>query len=285
VTAGEGAASETRARARAFLESLGALPDERIDIAEAALAFARIDLPLEDPEPARRHLRALAEEAARLTSGEAEESARSLGELLALRHGYRGDSETYDDPANANLLRVIARRRGLPVALGILWLHAAKAAGIEAWGIDFPGHFLVGVAGARVQARTGGAAVAVDVFDGGAVRTRDELAALLARFAGPAVMLGPEHLRAMSTRQVLLRLQNNLRLRRAAAGDLEGALVAAEDMLRLAPAAGPLWREAAVLAERLGRPRAALAAWERAAALTGADEAVAALARLRRQLH
>jgi len=89
----------------------------------------------------------------------------------------------------------------------------------------------------------------------------------------------------MTNRDVLLRLQNNLRLRRAAAGDLASALVAAQDMLRLAPGAGPLWREAAVLAERLDRHRDALAAWERAAALTGEDEAVAALARLRLRLN
>jgi regulator of sirC expression with transglutaminase-like and TPR domain len=274
-------AEEVRARSRSTLEALGALPDEGIDIAKAALAFARIDLPEEDAGPAVLHLGTLMAEAARLPAGGPEESALALRELLAVRHGYAGDSETYDDPANANLIRVIARRRGLPVALGVLWLHAAKAARIEAWGIDFPGHFLLGVGGVADEEGM----VAVDVFDGGTMRTRDELADLLRRVAGPGAVLGPEHLRRMTTRQVLLRLQNNLRLRRAAAGDLEGALVAAEDMLRLAPEAGPLWREAAVLAERLERPRAALAAWERAASLTGEDEAVAALARLRLRLN
>jgi len=287
VTPEEVAAEEVRAHSRATLEALGALPDDGIDVAKAALAFARIDLPEEDAGPAAQHLGLLMVEASRLPLGGPEESALALRDLLAVQYGYRGDSETYDDPANANLIRVIARRRGLPVALGILWLHAAKAARIEAWGIDFPGHFLLGVAGAAGAAGTGEGegAVAVDVFDGGAMRTRDELAALLARFAGPGARLGPGHLRRMTPRQVVLRLQNNLRLRRAAAGDLEGALVAAEDMLRLAPEAGALWREAAVLAERLERPRAALALWERAAALTGEDEAVAALARLRLRLN
>ncbi|WP_457824685.1 transglutaminase family protein, partial [Staphylococcus aureus] len=44
--------------------------------------------------------------------------AAALAELLAGQHGYSGDTETYDDLANANLIRVIERRKGLPVALG-----------------------------------------------------------------------------------------------------------------------------------------------------------------------
>ena len=264
--------------ARAFLARLGAQAEDVEDIGFAALAFAVIDRPDADVAAARAHLDQLAAEAPALEAAPAEERAGALALLLAGRHGYAGDRATYDDPANANLLSVIERRRGLPVALGILWLHAARAAGFAAWGIDFPGHFLVGVGG-------GGRTVTVDPFDGGALRTGEALAALLERVGGPWEGLGDPLQRRMTNRDVLLRLQNNLRLRRAAAGDLAGALVAAQDMLRLAPGAGPLWREAAVLAERLDRHRDALAAWERAAALTGEDEAVAALARLRLRLN
>lgn len=267
-----------RAAARAALEAAGAAADAEIDIAATALAFARIDLPREDPEPALAHLALLAEEARGLGAGGAEANARALARLLVGRHLYRGDEVSYDDPANANLLRVIARRRGLPVALGVVWLHAARAAGIDAFGLDVPGHFLLGLG-----ERDG--MVVVDVFDAGALRTREELAALLGRFAGEGASPAAALPRRMGTRQVLLRLQNNLRLRRAAAGDLAGAFVAASDMLRLAPEAAGLWREAALLAERLDRPRDALAAWERAAALTGEDEAVAAVARLRLRLN
>ena len=87
-------------------------------------------------------------------------AAAVLAEVIHGRFGYAGDTENYDDPANANLIRVVERRRGLPVALGILWLHAAEAAGWAAHGVDFPGHFLVAVEGGRGQAL-------VDVFAGG----------------------------------------------------------------------------------------------------------------------
>ena len=37
---------------------------------------------------------------------------------------------TYDDLANADLISVCARRKGLPVALGVLFLTAGKANGL-----------------------------------------------------------------------------------------------------------------------------------------------------------
>ncbi len=267
-----------RAEARAALERFGRLSDGSIDIAEAALAFARIDQPEADIAPAAAHLADLARAAATLSAATgAEERALALRGLIVSGHGYSGDTAHYDDPANANLIRVVERRRGLPVALGIVWLHAAAAAGFDAWGIDFPAHFLLGIGGE-------GEAVALDIFDAGLIREEDELAAMLARIAGPAATLGPEHMRPMATRDVLLRLQNNLRLRRAAAGDLAGALAAAEDMLRLAPDAAPLWRETALLAERAGHTGSAIGAWEKLRVL-GSAEAEAALARLKRRLN
>jgi regulator of sirC expression with transglutaminase-like and TPR domain len=69
----------------------------------------------------------------------------ALTQVMAEEHGYNGDRQHYDDLQNANLIRVIDRRRGLPVALGILYLHAARAQGWRAAGINFPGHFLIAV--------------------------------------------------------------------------------------------------------------------------------------------
>ncbi|WP_291298775.1 SirB1 family protein [Elioraea sp.] len=269
--------------ARAVLARLGTADDDGLDIAEAALAFAIIDRPDAPIAPVRAHLAQLIRAGATLAGNRgAEERALALRGLVCGGHGYTGDRDTYDDPANANLISVVERRRGLPVALGIIWLHTAAAAGFDAWGIDFPGHFLLGIGGHGESGH--GESVVIDVFDSGTIREEDELAALLARVAGPAARLGPDHLRPMTARQVLLRLQNNIRLRRVAAGALDTALAAAEDMLLLAPYSAPLWREAALLAERAGQKRAAINAWERLRGF-GSAEAGEALARLRRQMN
>jgi regulator of sirC expression with transglutaminase-like and TPR domain len=258
----------TPSEARAALDRLGAARGDLPDLAEAALLLAVIDAPDADLAAARAHLGTLAAEARALTAVSVEARAAELATLLAGRHGYAGDSETYEDLANANLLRVIERRRGLPVALGILWIHTARAAGWPAWGIDFPAHFLVAVEGAD-------RAVAVDPFARGHAPSPAELRAMIGRIAGEEAEIHPGLFRRMRDREVLLRLQNNIKIRRLRAGDLAGTLACVEDMLRLAPDATPLWREAGLVHQRLGHPRAAIACLERFLSLDPDAEAAA----------
>lgn len=257
----------TAEEARRALDALGRLPEEEIALGEAALLLAAVDRPGEGFAAARAALSALAREAVAAgqadpaaEAGDAEARRAVLAGLLHRRHGFSGDSETYEDPANANLIRVLERRRGLPVALGILWLHCAGALGWPVSGTSFPGHFLLLVEG------RGGRRV-VDPFDGGKALEAAELRALLKRVHGQAAELRPDMLRPVGPRDVLLRLQNNIKLRRLRSGDLAGALAATEDMLRIAPDAAPLWREAALMNQRLERIGQALLCIERFLAL------------------
>jgi len=158
---------------RAALDAIGLLPDTEIDIGDAALQLARIDAPDADWHAAREHLSALARDAVELAgtigTNDLSMRAEALAGLIAGRYTYAGDAETYDDLANANLISVINRRRGLPVALGIIWLHTARAAGWGAHGVDFPAHFLVALEGRSVQA-------VIDVFGGGVtLDARDQI--------------------------------------------------------------------------------------------------------------
>lgn len=245
---------------RAALEAIGQLPDQEIDLAGAALQLARIDRPDADWQAAQAHLSELARDAVALAADRTEDDcsvrAGALAGLLTGRYRYTGDLDHYDDLANANLIDVIRRRRGMPVALGILWLHCARAAGWDAHGVDFPGHFLVALAG-------GGTQLVLDVFDGGLPLDARAMRALIKRAEGPKAELRPELLEPMSARGVLLRLQNNVKLRRMDAGDFPGALAGLEDMLRIAPDAPALWREAALVNQKLDRVGAALRCFER----------------------
>lgn len=271
---------------RPALEAIGQLPDGEIDIADAALQLARVDAPEADWQAARERLSALARDAAGLARDVPDEdlSARAgaLAGLIAGRHGYAGDIESYDDPANANLIRVTERKLGLPVALGILWLHAARAAGWAAHGVEFPGHFLIALQGRDNK-------VVLDVFDGGTPLNSKDLRALIKRVEGPNAELRPGMLQATSVRDVLLRLQNNLKTRRLRQNDLPGALACAEDMLRIAPDHSALWRETALINQRLDRVGAALRCFERFLKLVPQGEAAsrarAAMDELRSRLN
>ncbi|KAA2214119.1 tetratricopeptide repeat protein [Pseudoroseomonas oryzae] len=267
------------AEARIALDAAGQLPDEELDLATVALQCARIDAPDADWRAAAAHLSELARAAvgAAIADPEADagDGARRAAVLRALmqdRFGYRGDSATYDAPENANLIHVTGRRQGLPVALGILWLHAAAAAGWKAWGLDFPGHFLIAVEGRE------GPAV-LDPFHPGPPLSAADLRGLLKQVQGDAAELHRSYLAAVSQRSVLVRLQNNLKLRRLQAGDIAGALACTEDMLRFAPTTALLWREAALMNQRLDRMGAALACLDHFVALMPAESEAAQRAR------
>ncbi len=103
----------------------------------------------------------------------------------------------------------------------------------------------------------------MDVFGGGAPLEARDLRALLKTFAGESAELGPDTLAPMGKRAVLMRLQNNIKVRRLRDGDLAGAAACTEDMLRLAPHAAPLWREAGLMHQRLGHITAAILNLER----------------------
>jgi regulator of sirC expression with transglutaminase-like and TPR domain len=253
---------------RPILDAIGTLPDAEIDLADAALQLARVDAPTADWQAARDHL----SEMARNIAGTAEDAedlpsrAAMLSDLLCDHYDYRGDIDTYDDPANANLLRVIERRRGMPVALGILWLHAATAAGWQAYGLDLPGHFVIALA-------EGTKRLVLDVFDGGTPLDDRAARRLVRRAFGAKADATTQGMTPMTNRAVLLRLQSNIRLRRIQAGDLDGALACTEETLRIAPDTASLWREAANLQERLDRVAAALHSYERFLALSPAGPA------------
>jgi regulator of sirC expression with transglutaminase-like and TPR domain len=229
-------------------------PGPRIDIAEAALVLGELGRPGVDPAPYRAHLAALAEAARRTATLE------GVAAHLFDRLGYRGDTETYEDLRNANLTHVIDRRQGLPVALGVLALHAWRAAGLEAWGANAPGHFLV-----MVETEDG--PELRDPFNGGRVVSEADLAQLF-QAAGWDAASGRGTLSPMDDRAVLARLQNNIKIRALAAEDLERAAQALGTMVILAPRDAAFWRELALVETRRENLRAAAGALEGALAAT-----------------
>ncbi len=249
---------------RAKLGPIAGLADEAIAVAEAALLLASIDHPASDLRVYRDHLKILADavnDAATTLDLSAhaaapEAMAGVLGRVLAGEFRYIGDEETYDDLDNANLMRVIERRKGLPVTLGILYLSVARAQGWAAAGLSFPGHFLI-----RLESRDG-RRVIVDPFHGGRIMEVQALRELLKQFAGTATELDASHYRPVSNRDVLVRLQNNVRTRRLELGEVDGALGAVTALQVLDPDNIALWREAGVLHMRLGHLKHAVESFE-----------------------
>ena len=255
--------------AEAILREAGAAADEDIDLARTALAFAACVRPEAGEERFAEHLRQLIDDVAREAAsraGSPEALAAALRTVLVERHGYHGDRETYDDLGNADLSQVIERKRGLPVALSILWLHAGRGQGWSLDGLNFPGHFVL-----RLEA--GGSRLILDPFNDGQALDTNDLRALLKSFAGEKAELDTAHYQALPNRAILLRLQNNIKIRLLNANAYDQALPVLERMLLVAPKDPALWREAGLVHRQLENLRAAITCLETASGLAEAPAA------------
>ncbi|MCB9714738.1 MAG: hypothetical protein H6712_12805 [Myxococcales bacterium] len=184
--------------------------DDELPMVPVALAFSHI---LQGGYPwlgAEAQLHELEQEAVRRTLGRPPSpAARAIVGLLA-EQGFLGDSETYEDPANSLLDRVLERRRGLPITLSLLVIHLGQHARVPLQGIGFPGHFLVGMGLDQEDP------LVFDPFRGGQELDGQDLADLLLRATGrPGDWRS--FLRPAPPRRILERMLRNLiaHLRRA----------------------------------------------------------------------
>jgi len=264
------------------LRRIGAGRGTRLDVAEAALLLAARERPDLDLAPYRAHLAEMVAGARERAHADVGRAIVGLNGLLFAELGYRGDTATYDDPRNANLADVIDRRRGLPVALGILYIHAGRAMGLDVHGLNTPGHFLVGIG-------TGDRRIVCDPFNTGRILDAAGLRQILVS-AGEQTIEDIDLVRypPMDDHVVLLRLQNNLKLRALRSGDSDRAVQVLESMVLVAPGHAASWRELAGLYAGRESLVAARQALERGLAVAGGSEmrAIEAdLARLRRRFN
>jgi len=257
-----------------YLKAVG--EDGPHDIARAALMLAALDHPGRPLAPFASHLAEIADAMRVETAAihRVADGAQALANVLGERFGYDGDRVTYDDPRNADLMEVIARRRGLPVALGILYIHAARAGGMAAQGLNTQGHFLI-----RITHRHDD--VTLDPFNGGA---------MLGSEAMPAALRNAVLAESVSDTDVLLRLQNNLKMRALKEGAHERGLELSQRMTLIAPKRADLWFDLGRLHEVAGALGAARRAYETCLELARPgealhNEAALSLAGLKRRLN
>jgi regulator of sirC expression with transglutaminase-like and TPR domain len=220
---------------------LGLIDDDEIMLDEAALTLALLDHPDADQDEYQDLLGTIV---ARLSAvaGHADsalDQAGALSRVLAGEFDFTGDVDTYDDPANADLIQVLERRRGLPVALSILYVAAARRLGWMANVLDVPGHVLV-LLGEEV------APVIIDPFRDGSLVSRDQLAAMLTT-SDLGARSAVRHVAAMPNRAVLVRLLANQATRAEQAGRGRRALDLYRRMTLMAPDHGQAWWERARL--------------------------------------
>jgi regulator of sirC expression with transglutaminase-like and TPR domain len=233
------------------------------DLFEGSLLVSLLIDPAEDLDAARHRV---AELAARVRSGR-EGPLEALRRVLFSEEGFRGDEESYDEPSNSSVARVLARRRGMPITLSIVTMEVARKAGLPLEGIGLPGHFVVG--GPPLGRRY------LDAFDGGVLGEPEQLSARLGAIFGAPVAIGADALRPDPPRQILARVLLNLRRSWERRHRWEEALAALEFSEVLGPADSSSLRERGLLLLKCGRREEAIEALELFAETASGEDAEA----------
>lgn len=241
---------------REQLAEAGKRDDREIDLAGTALLLAGLDHPDIPLEAYRRHLAGLAADVAALghRGSTLEGRAWAIARVLFERQSFEGDRSSYDDMDNADLMRVIDRKKGIPVSLGILYMHIARSIGWTIEGLNFPSHFLLRLDGHGDRA-------IVDPFESGVVLDAPALRELAKQVMGPDAEMERDWFEPVGNRGILLRLQNNIRTRAIQNGELERGAEITRRMILVAPDSITLQRDLGMVEAHRGNVGAAIAAF------------------------
>ena len=243
------------AQYRAFAEVVsGSEPD----LARAALTIALPEYPELDIGQHLMHLDRMAErvnEAAGAEEGDYRRLA-CVDYVLFKQEGFKGNEEDYYDPENSFLNRVMVRRRGIPITLSVLYMEVARRVGLEVRGVGFPGHFLV-------KTVCDGQEIFVDPFHGGSILSQSDLQELLDKLYGGRLEVQPEYVSAVSNKQIVQRMLNNIKLIYANRQDPKRCLRVVEQLVILNPDDAEQLRDRGLLRLRLEDGAGALTDLER----------------------
>ncbi len=245
------------------LEGFGHMDADDIPLYEGALYLSAVRHQGLSLDRYKNHIKKLAisvgEEHKRLIAAgdidSPETRLAALKTILCYEYEYQGDIENYDDLENADIVRVIDRRKGMPITLSILYIVVASACDWNIVGLNWPGHFLV-------RMEMDGQRLIFDPFEGCKIMQAQDLRKLLKKALGPQAELSTSYYEAANNRDILLRLQNNIKIRQIEMEDYQGALETVLLLLLIAPHEYRLKLDAGVLYARTGKAELAMEALE-----------------------
>jgi regulator of sirC expression with transglutaminase-like and TPR domain len=234
------------------------IDDERVDLLRSALTFARIEDPQLDIE---NYVRRVDELAARVAEkiedpDDPAQIIAALNDVLFKEEMFRGNTVEYYSPRNSFLHDVLDRRLGIPITLALVYMEVARRVGFQLFGVGMPGHFLL------KHYDVDGQSILIDAFERGSIVTEDDCRQKLDSIYSGQVALQPEFLLAVTRRQMLTRMLNNLRAVYLSQRDFRRAVQVVDLILVIYPRSPEDMKQRAVLRYNLNDYRGALSDFE-----------------------
>jgi regulator of sirC expression with transglutaminase-like and TPR domain len=217
-------------------------PEEQIDLGRAALAIARQEYPELKIEDCLYQLDQFGQSVERRLGEERNpyRTIAALNTVLFKELGFEGNRAEYYDPKNSFLNDVIARKRGIPISLSVVYIEVARRVGLSLAGVGFPGHFLV-------KYQDGDVEIIIDVFNKGEILAREDLDKLLQQLYRGQVSYQSGFVTALGKRDILRRMLNNLKLIYLRKGEALKALAVLDQLVILDPSAADEFRDRGLL--------------------------------------
>jgi regulator of sirC expression with transglutaminase-like and TPR domain len=173
-----------------------------------------------------------------------------LNQMLYQDLGFGPNFNNYSDPDNSYVHRVLAERRAIPVTMAVIWLELARGIGLRAYGVPFPGHFML-----KVPVPEG--LMVIDPLTGRSL-SRETLLEQLETFVGPmdsnqslSYFLN-QHLHGASPRVIIARMLRNLKEIHMAEEDWPRLLAVQDRLLVLLPQAWAEYRDRGMALAEVG---------------------------------
>lgn len=234
------------------------IEDDQLDLLRAALAMARVEYPLLDIEAYVRQVEQLARRVSALVreTGDPQQSIAAVNQVLFDEEMFRGNTVDYYNPRNSFLNDVLDRRLGIPITLALVYMEVGRRAGFPLLGVGFPGHFLL------KHYEISGKAVLIDAFERGKIVTEADCQRRLDTQYSGQLTLQPEFLMAVTRRQMLTRILNNLRTVYVSQRNFRKAVEIVDLVLVIYPRSPEDVKQRALLRHNLQDYRGALADFE-----------------------
>ncbi len=156
------------------------------------------------------------------------ELINAMNEYIFEKQGFAGNVEDYYDPRNSYLNDVLARKRGIPITLSVLYIELARRIRFNLYGVGFPGHFLVKYADNDLE-------IVLDPFSKGRILAYDDYQVMLDQLYNGQIRFEKSFLNAVTNDQILIRMLRNLKDAFVYSYEYNKALVATDMILAIKP--------------------------------------------------
>lgn len=220
----------TKQKIRQQFSEIVVCDEHQLELDRAALLLAAEEYPHMEIEHYLNQLDTFAEDAKARDDIHADPLSRImwLNHLLLGELEFCGNTKNYYDVRNSFLNEVIDRRLGIPITLSVIYIEVARRIGLTLFGVGLPGHFLVKYSDQAQE-------IFVDPFHGGRILTVDHCREMIAEMYDGRIKFQPAFLRAVTKKQILARMLQNLKGIYSQAMDHHKTLGVIEQLLLITP--------------------------------------------------